>query len=52
MTRTLDLEATKRALLKAGFDPEPGLKKDPNTRRLLEALCLRHNVAPVLKESP
>jgi hypothetical protein len=44
MIPVLDLEATMRALLQAGIDPEPGLKRDPNIRRLIEALCVRHNV--------
>lgn len=51
MLRTVDLEATKAVLIAAGIDPEPGLKRDPNTRRLLEALCIRHNIPPVYKES-
>lgn len=47
----LDLEATKAALVGAGVDPAPGLKRDPNVRRLLEALCVRHNIQPVYQES-
>ena len=49
---TLDLEATKRALIQAGIDPAPGLKRDPNVRRLLEALCVRHNVPPIYQQEP
>jgi hypothetical protein len=49
MTRDLDVLATTRALLQGGIDPEPILQRDPNTRRLLEALCIRHNIPAVYR---
>jgi len=50
MNRTLDVSATIKALTAAGLDVEPILSRDPNTRRLLEALCVRYNVLPVYRE--
>ena len=49
---TLDIEATTRVLRDAGIDPAAVWNPDPNTRRLLEALCIRHNVTAVYKEPP
>lgn len=51
MTRQLEIEATKAALVESKIPLEPGMSRDPNTRRLLEALCVRYNIPPVFKES-
>lgn len=50
MTRQLDIEATKAALVESKVSLEPGMSRDPNTRRLLEALCVRYNVPMVFRE--
>lgn len=49
MTQVLDMPATIAALEAAGVSTERPMAIDPNTRRILEALCLRHGVAAVFK---
>lgn len=51
MTRTLDIPATIEALHKAGVSVAE-MSRDPNTRRILEALCIRHGVDAVFKDEP
>jgi hypothetical protein len=51
MTRVLDIEATTRLLREAGHDPSSVFNPDPNTRRLLESLCIRHNIPAVYRQS-
>jgi hypothetical protein len=52
MSRELDFEATERALRQAGIDPNDTIRHDPNRRRILESLCVRHNVPAVYLEVP
>lgn len=52
MSRVLDFEATERALRQAGIDPHDTILLDPNRRRILESLCLRHKVQAVYLETP
>lgn len=50
MMRTLDIPATTQALQDAGIDPAAVFNPDPNTRRLLESLCIRHKIEAIYKE--
>lgn len=43
----LDIPATIAALHKAAVATDKALARDPNPRRILEALCVRHGVAAV-----
>jgi hypothetical protein len=52
MKQDLNMLATIKALTDAGLEVETILNRDPNTRRLLEALCIRYNVKAVYKDSP
>ena len=50
MTRVLDIPATTQALRDGRVDVEAAFARDPNTRRIIEALCLRHDIAAVFKD--
>lgn len=50
MKRKLDIEATTRALRQAGIDPDESVLRDPNTRRILESLCIRNRIPAVYHE--
>jgi hypothetical protein len=49
--RTLDLPATIRALQEGGIDTAAALMRDPNPRRIIEALCVRHDI-PAIYRAP
>lgn len=50
MTQTLDIPATIAALHAAAVAVDWAMSRDPNPRRILEALCIRHGVAAVFKD--
>lgn len=50
MTRTLDIPATILALHLAEVPVDFAMARDPNPRRIIEALCVRHNVDAVFKD--
>lgn len=49
MTRVLDLPATIQALQAGGIDTAAALMRDPNPRRIIQALCVRHDISAIFK---
>lgn len=50
MTRALDIPASILALRAADVAVDGAMARDPNPRRIIEALCVRHNVDAVFKD--
>lgn len=50
MIQELDIPATIAALHAAAVAVDWAMARDPNPRRILEALCIRHGVPAVFKK--
>jgi hypothetical protein len=49
VSQVLDLPATIHALQDSGIDTAAALMRDPNPRRIIEALCVRHEIQAIYK---
>lgn len=49
MSRTLDIPATIKVLQQGGIDTAAAMMRDPNPRRIIEALCIRHEIPAVYR---
>jgi hypothetical protein len=49
MIRTRDLPATIQVLQDGGIDAAAALMRDPNPRRIIEALCVRHDIPAIYR---